>query len=221
MHFRNRNKISAATKQLSLSLNLPPNAFTIENEIAPLGWAAAVLLRGPFNPTGKRWGLARLSQLMFAKCSGNKNCCTALSHAAATMEKWSLGSLEVQLDPLWRETGICGLSVEVKSTRTTWIRALGASGLWTARGKMKCWGFCRQSSLFGTNGNWGLGMCFVLLYDGRSLAMHHGGKCCCSDLCREGNQPDQQNQGFSQRETRWGSVSPSRTALTVSLVHPC
>lgn len=51
--------------------------------------------------------------------------------------------------------------------------------------------------------------------------MYHGGKCCCSDLCREGNQTDQQNQGFSQRETRWGSVSPSRTALTVSLVHPC
>lgn len=47
---------------------------------------------------------------------------------------------------------------------------------------MKSRGFCRQSSLFGTNGHWGLGMCFALLYDGRNLAMHRGGKCCCSGL---------------------------------------
>lgn len=77
-------------------------------------WAelAAVLLRGPFDTIGKEWDLARLSQLMFAKRFGNENCCAALSHAVVTVEKWSVSSLGIHLDALWRAAGACGLSVE-------------------------------------------------------------------------------------------------------------
>lgn len=88
-----------------------------------------MLLRGPLNPIGKGWGLARLSQLVFAKHFGNENCCAALSHAAVTMEKRSLRSLGIHLDPLWRATGICGLSVEFILATITQDRALGTSVL--------------------------------------------------------------------------------------------
>lgn len=121
-----------------LSLNLLPNAYTIENEIAPLGWAAAILLRGPFNTIGKEWTLAQLSQLMFAKRFGNENCCAALSHAVVTVEKWSVWSWGMHLSALWRAAGAFGLGVEFILATITRTEQWGPQHK-AAIGKVKFW----------------------------------------------------------------------------------